>query len=387
MELLLGVQGAASWAYHWILPFIVVLSVVVIFHELGHFLMGRLFKAKVESFSVGFGPEIVSYVDKLGTRWRIAWLPLGGYVKFYGDMGSASEPDPETLANIERDGVSRDEVFHFKPLYQRALIIVAGPLANFILAIGIFAAGLMIVGEPYVPPVVTEVLVGTPAEDAGFEAGDVIVKMQGRRVDNFFDVMPIIAMSAGVPLTFVVDRGGEQITITATPREELTDDGFGNVNRIGKVGVGFDQPERVRYGPFMAVAKGTEQTYDIVAQTFIYLGRVISGRQSADQLGGPGRIAQYSGQAASIGPFALIQLIAILSVSIGLVNLFPIPILDGGHLVFYGYEAIAGKPLAEGAQEVGFRVGLVIVLAMMIFATWNDLVHLQVFEFLEGMFS
>jgi regulator of sigma E protease len=388
MELLLGVQGVVSWAIQWILPFIIVLSVVVVIHELGHFWMGRLFGTKIESYSVGFGPEIFAWVDKHGTRWRVAWLPLGGYVKFYGDMGPASEPDPEVLAHLEKDGVHRDEVFHFKPLYQRALIIVAGPLANFILAIAIFAGALMTVGEPNVPPVVAAVSEDMPAEAAGFQEGDVITAMNGRRVTNFTEVMPVIAMSSGAPLTFEVDRGGEEVTLTVTPQEEEREDRFGNVHRLGVVGLTFnEEPEWVRYGPLVATAKGTRQTYDIVAQTFIYLGRVISGRQSADQLGGPLRIAQASGQVASISPFALIQLIGILSVSIGLVNLFPIPILDGGHLVFYGYEALAGKPLGEGAQEVGFRVGLVVVLSLMIFATWNDLVHLQVFEFLEGMFS
>lgn len=388
MDLLLGVQGAASWALHWILPFIVVLSVVVVIHELGHFWMGRLFGTKIDSFSVGFGPEIFSRVDKQGTRWRVAWLPLGGYVKFYGDMGPASEPDPEILEGLRKDGVDHSEVFHFKPLYQRTLIILAGPLANFVLAIAIFAGALMIVGEPNVPPVVTSVSEGMPAESAGFEPGDLIVEMNGRHITNFTEVLPVIAMSTGASLTFVVQRDGEEVTLNVTPQEEAREDRFGNVHQLGVIGLTFtEEREWVRYGPLVATAKGTRQTYDIVTQTFVYLGRVISGRQSADQLGGPLRIAQTSGQIASISPFALIQLIAILSVSIGLVNLFPIPILDGGHLVFYGYEALAGKPLGEGAQEVGFRVGLVVVLSLMIFATWNDLVHLQVFEFLEGMFS
>jgi regulator of sigma E protease len=390
MELLLGVQGAFSWVLHWILPFIVVLSVVVVIHELGHFLVGRLFGAKVDSFSIGFGPEIFSRKDRYGTKWRVAWLPLGGYVKFFGDMGPASEPDPKALAEYERAGLARDEIFHFKPLYQRALIIAAGPVANFILAIFIFAGVYMFAGELQAPARIDGVDVGGVGEAAGFEVGDVIVEIEGRRIKSFTDVQRIVNFSADIPLTFVVQRGDEMVNLTATPLEEERTDRFGNVHKLGIIGLSgpmYDEFEMVRYGPITAFGKGVGQTVDIVTQTFVYLGRVISGRQDADQLGGPLRIAQVSGQVASIDAIALIHLIGILSVSIGLVNLFPIPILDGGHLVFYGYEAIAGKPLGEGAQEVGFRVGLVLVLAMMIFATWNDLVHLQVFEFLEGMFS
>jgi len=390
MDLLLGVQGAASWALHWVLPFIVVLSVVVVFHELGHFWMGRLFGVKIDAFSVGFGREVFSLTDKHGTKWRVAWLPLGGYVKFFGDMGPASAPDAQQLEDLERAGVRRDEVFHYKPLYQRALIVAAGPIANFILAIFIFAGVFMFAGELQAPARIDGVDEGGAGEEAGFEVGDVIVELQGRNVVSFTDVQRVVNFNAGIPLTFLVEREDEQVQLIATPREEERVDRFGNVHKLGILGLDgpmYDEFEMVRYGPLRAVSKGTGQTVDIVTQTFVYLGRVISGRQDADQLGGPLRIAQVSGQIASIDAIALIHLIGILSVSIGLINLFPIPILDGGHLVFYGYEAVAGKPLGEGAQEVGFRVGLVIVLALMIFATWNDLQHLQVFEFLEGMFS
>ncbi len=390
MDLLLGVQGAAFWALQWVLPFLVVLSVVVVFHELGHFWVGRLFGVKVDTFSVGFGREVFSIHDKHGTKWRLAWLPLGGYVKFFGDMGPASAPDPEQLANLERAGVRPDEVFHLKPLYQRALIVAAGPIANFILAILIFACVFMFIGELRAPARVDGVNPGGAGEAAGFETGDLIVELQGRGVDSFTDVQRVVSFNAGVPLNFVVQRGEALVEITAIPREEEREDRFGNIHKLGILGLdgpAYDEFVMVRSGPLAAVGKGTVQTADIITQTFVYLGRVISGRQDADQLGGPLRIAQVSGQVASIDAIALIQLIGILSVSIGLINLFPIPVLDGGHLVFYGYEAVAGKPLGEGAQEMGFRVGLVLVLALMIFATWNDLVHLRVFEFLEGMFS
>jgi len=390
MELLLGVQGAFSWVLQWVLPFIVVLSVVVVIHELGHFWVARWFGVKIDAFSVGFGREIFSVHDKHGTKWRLAWLPLGGYVKFFGDMGPSSAPDPEQLEHLEQAGIAKNEVFHYKPLYQRALIVAAGPVANFILAIAIFAGGFMFVGELQAPARIVGVNEGGAGEVAGFEAGDVVIELQGRRIISFTQVQRVVNFNAGIPLSFVVQRGEEQIGLTATPVEQELEDRFGNVHKLGILGLDgpmYDEFVMVRHGPIMAVAKGAGQTVEIVTQTFVYLGRVISGRQGADQLGGPLRIAQVSGQIASIDGIALIQLIGILSVSIGLVNLFPIPVLDGGHLVFYGYEALAGKPLGEGAQEFGFRIGLVLVLALMIFATWNDLVHLRVFEFLEGMFS
>ncbi len=388
MEFLLVILGAANWVIQWILPFVVVLSVVVVFHELGHYWVGRFYGVKVDSFSVGFGPELFSIRDKTGTKWRVAALPLGGYVKFFGDMGPASEPDPDALSHLEEAGVQRSEVFHFKPLYQRAAIVAAGPVANFILAIFIFAGMIFVFGEPYAPAHIDAVTEGSPAEEAGFMPDDLVLELQGRPVDNFRDVQRIVGISANVPLSFVVLRGDEHVSLTATPalfEEEI--EGYGLVER-GMLGLTlYGTYEIRRHGPLVSVAKGTEQTFEIVTQTFVYLGRVVSGRQSADQLGGPLRIAQVSGQVASADTLGLIMLIGILSVSIGLINLFPIPILDGGHLVYYAAEAVMGKPLGEGAQEVGFRIGLVAVLALMIFATWNDLVHLRVFEFLEGIFS
>jgi len=390
MDLLLGVQGAFLWAFQWVLPFLIVLSVVVVIHELGHFWVARWFGVKIDSFSVGFGREIARVHDKHGTKWRLAWLPLGGYVKFYGDMGPASTPDAEALAHLERDGVDKDAVFHFKPLYQRALIVAAGPIANFILAIFIFAGVFMFAGELQAPARIDGVNEGGAGAEAGFAVGDLIVEIEGRRVVSFTDLQRVVNFNAGIPLNFVVEREGALVELVATPREQEIEDRFGNIHKLGILGLDgptYDEFVIVRHGPVVAMGKGVVQTYDIVTQTFVYLGRVITGRQDADQLGGPLRIAQISGQVASIDAIALIQLIGILSVSIGLINLFPIPVLDGGHLVFYGYEAVAGKPLGEGAQEVGFRIGLVLVLALMIFATWNDLVHLRVFEFLEGMFS
>ncbi len=391
MDFLLGVQGVVAWAFHWVLPFVGVLSAVVVVHELGHFLMGRLFGTRIDSFSLGFGPEMFSVRDGKGTKWRVAWLPLGGYVKFFGDMGAASAPDSEQLSNLKEQGVSKDEVFHFKPLYQRALIVVAGPIANFILAIVVFASILMFVGEVQITPRIDAVDADGAGAVAGFEPGDIIVRLQNRNVDSFRDVQRVVNYNADVELTFVVERQGELIELFAIPREQEITDQFDNTHKVGILGLtgdpGPEDVRTVRFGPPTAIWMGTVQTYDLVAQTFIYLGRVISGRQSADQLGGPLRIAQISGQVASVDMIALIRLIAILSVSIGLINLFPVPILDGGHLLFYAYEAVIGKPLGEGAQEVGFRLGLVAVLALMIFATWNDLVQLRVFEFLEGMFS
>jgi len=359
------------------LPFLFVLTLVVFFHELGHFLIARLCGVRVSVFSIGFGPELVGFNDPHGTRWKFSLIPLGGYVKFFGDDNAASAPDRAALAAMSE--VERKHSFVHQPVGSRAAIVVAGPMANFLLAIAIFAGLFMLFGRPSASPRVDAVQPASAAAAAGFQPGDVVLKIDGRPVESFADMQRIVSTSAGETLTFEVDRGGARITLKATPALQEVKDNFGNVNKIGILGItrsnAPDDTNVQPVGPLKAVVLGTEETWFVVERTLSYIGRVFIGRESADQLGGPIRIAEVSCQVATAGLAALMQLTAVLSVSIGLLNLFPIPLLDGGHLLFYGIEAVRGRPLSERAQELGFRIGFVVVVMLMIFTTYNDIIR------------
>jgi regulator of sigma E protease len=372
----LGLWGA-GWT-GWIIPFLFVLSVVVFFHELGHFLVARWCGVRVLVFSIGFGPELIGFNDRRGTRWKISAVPLGGFVKFFGDENVASVPDGAAVASMT-PAEQRESFFH-QPVTRRAAIVAAGPIANFLLAILVFAAVFMTFGKQITSARVDSVQADSAAAAAGFQAGDLVVGIDGRPIESFTDMQRIVGASAGRTLDITVDRGGVRTTLKAVPALREVKDGFGNVHRIGVLGIsrsmapGDIRTERV--APLAALVMGVEETWFVVDRTMSYLAGVIVGRESADQLGGPIRIAQVSGQVASVGIVALIHLAAVLSVSIGLLNLFPIPLLDGGHLLFYAIEAIRGRPLSERAQELGFRIGLAIVLMLMIFATFNDILRL-----------
>lgn len=389
MEVLASMGGFGGSFLSYVIPFLFVLTVVIFFHELGHFLVGRWCGVTVETFSIGFGREIFGWTDKHNTRWKVGWLPLGGYVKFLGDAGAASTPDNENLSALDEE--TRSRTLHAKPLPQRAAVVAAGPFANFLLSIVLFAGLFTIVGQTITQARVDQVQPESAAAEAGFQEGDVVLSVDGRSIEGFSDLQRIVTLSADVPLTIRVERGDEQLTLLATPRAETVTDRFGNEQRIGLLGISRSVEEgevrHVRYDPFTAVWMGVQETWFIVARTGEYLGGMIVGTQDTDQLGGPLRIAQVSGQVASIGFDALINLTAILSVSIGLLNLLPIPMLDGGHLLYYAFEAVRGRPLGEQAQEFGFRVGLALVMMLMVFATWNDLVNLRVVEFFSNMFS
>ena len=357
-----------------IVPFIIVLTIVVFFHELGHFYVARRCGVAVEVFSVGFGRPLASWYDKHGTQWKIGWMPLGGYVKFLGDENAASAPDTEALSKM--DAKTRKNTLFDKPLGQRAAVVAAGPMANFLLAIIIFAGLYAVLGQRVTDPVVGEVVAESAAERAGFQPGDLITAIDDTKVQTFAEVRRIVTVNADTELMFEIQRDGNTLLLPATPDWYLETDRFGNEFRIGRLGisVGLDDANarHVRYNPVTAVWMGVKESYFIIDQTFTVLGRIITGRESAESLGGPIRIAQLSGQAASLGLVALINLTAVLSVSIGLVNLFPIPMLDGGHLMFYAYEAVAGKPMPEKVQEVGMRIGLSLVLALFIFVTCSN---------------
>lgn len=366
--------------------FLVVLTVVVFFHELGHFMVARWCGVSVDAFSIGFGKELFGWTDKKGTRWKVCLLPFGGFVKFAGDLGPASIPDRKKLEEFESaaraQGHEPDDLLHFKPLWQRAAVVSAGPIANFILGILIFSAVYMIRTEVYIDPVVGRVVEESAAEEAGFEVGDRILTVSGRNIESFGELAMLISMSAETEIVIVVLRGEEKIALNIEPRRVETEDAFGNRQKIGRIGVSPRGAEEdiheVRHGPVSAVAKGVTQTGVIIERTFVYLGRVITGKEDARQLGGPIRIAKYSGQMAQVSVLAVISMIAVLSISVGLINLFPIPLMDGGHLLYYAFEAVLGHPLSERTQEVGFRIGLLIVLSTMVYATLNDLIDIGV---------
>jgi regulator of sigma E protease len=362
----------------YVVPFLFVLSLVVFFHEMGHFLIGRWCGVRVLAFSIGFGPELLGFNDRYGTRWKIAAIPLGGYVKFYGDDSAASTPDLPKLAAM--DASEKAQSFMGQTVVKRAAIVVAGPFANFILAIMIFAGVFMFYGKQSMTARVDTVVPDSPAAAAGFQTGDLVLSINGRAIDNFNDMKRIVSQHAGEALRIDVQRDGAVQTLTATPTASEQVGLLGNACRTGILGIQHTPTaEDLKFHPVSpaeAVYMGGQETYDVIDQTLSYVGCVIVGRKSADQLGGPIRIAQMSGQVASLGFIPLLQLAGVLSVSIGLLNLFPIPLLDGGHLLFYLIEGIRGRPLSERAQEVGFRIGLAIVLMLMIFATFNDIVHL-----------
>jgi len=362
-----------------ILPFLFVLTIIVFVHELGHFLVARWCGIKVLVFSVGFGPELVGFNDRYGTRWKISAIPLGGYVKFFGDENVASVPDANAVAAMNTD--ERRVSFFHQPVAARAAVVAAGPIANFLLAIAIFATIFMLYGKQETTARVDSVLPGSAAEAAGFQSGDLVLSIDGKPIDTFKDMQEIVALNPDVSLTFVVERGGQKVTLRATPKLTEDRDNFGNVYRIGRLGLSqTNSPQDVKtrkFGPLGAIEEAAKQTWFVVDQTFAYLGKVVVGRASTDQLGGPLRIAQMSGQAASLGFSTLMNWAGLISVSIGLLNLFPIPLLDGGHLLFYGIEAIRGRPLSERVQEFGFRIGLALIVMLMIFTVWNDLSHFR----------
>ena len=363
----------------YVIPFLFVLTIVVFFHELGHFLVARWAGVKVLAFSLGFGPELVGFNDRHGTRWKISAVPLGGFVKFFGDDTEASTPSAGVLASMTEE--ERRGSFHHKKVGARAAIVAAGPIANFILAIAIFTCLFTFFGKPSTSARVDRIEANSAAAAAGFQVGDIVQSIDGSKIDTFTDMQRIVSTHAGDKLSFTVKRGNSTVELQGTPDLREVKDPFGNLHRIGVLGItrqtaaGDVLTERV--DPATALWLGVKETWFVVDRTLAYIGGVFVGREEANQFGGPIGIARISGQVATTGGLpGLIQLAAILSISIGLLNLFPVPLLDGGHLLFYAVEAIRGRPLSERAQEMGFRIGLGLVLMLMVFATYNDILHL-----------
>ena len=367
----------------YLLSFLAVLTAVIFVHELGHYWVARWNGVRVEVFSIGFGPELYGWNNRHGTRWKISAIPLGGYVKFFGDASAASTPaDIDALTPAERA-----VTFHHKRLPQRAAIVAAGPFANFLFAIVIFALLFSVIGQPFTPPVVGAVVAGSPAENAGFQTGDRILSVDGTAIERFEELRSYVAMRAETSLRVTVLRDKAERNLIVVPARVEVPDGFGGTQRIGQIGIQTQGIEFVRHGPVAAVWYATRETGALVVGTLNYVGRMLAGRESGDQLSGPLGIAKISGDAARLSLGALVMLAATISVAIGLMNLFPIPMLDGGHLLFYAIEALRGRPLGVKAQEFGFRIGLALVLTLFLFATWNDLNRLQVFNLIANLFS
>lgn len=462
MELLSVLSAKGGWLLGYVIPFLFVLTIVVFFHELGHFWVARRCGVKIDAFSVGFGPELFGFNDKHGTRWRFAAIPLGGYVRFHGDDSAASTPDIQKLQKMS-DAEKRVSFFH-QPVRNRAAIVAAGPIANFILAVVIFGGVLFGIGRAMTTPVLEVVRAGSPAQVAGLQAGDKVISINGKEVDGYEDIVRVTSLAAGEKLNFVVERKGKDVSVVVTPALREIKDNFGSTHRIGDIGVsrwparanairpnsaameagmmpgdlivaidgkpveafedlprivsgalgkkleltvlrsgqrltlhatpkphpnnpkagvlGIENPSkpedsfRKRYGVLDSIGMGFSETWFVIERTMAYIGGMIVGKESIDQLGGPLRIGQVAGEVAAQSFFDLLRLTAVLSVSIGLLNLFPVPLLDGGHLLFYAIEAVRGRPLSERAQEYGFRIGLAFVMLLMIVATWNDIFQL-----------
>ncbi|HXR87691.1 MAG TPA: RIP metalloprotease RseP [Stellaceae bacterium] len=361
-----------DFVYHYIFWFLVVLTVLVFVHELGHYLVARWNNVRVEIFSIGFGPELFGWNNRAGTRWKISAIPLGGYVKMFGDADPASMPAADLP---EMTAEEREVAFHHKRLSQRAAVVFAGPAMNFVFAIAAFAVLYAVVGQPFTPPQVGRVQPGSAAEAAGVQAGDTIAAIDGQSIQRFEDVQRIVRLDPGQPLAVVVHRGDQNVSLSVTPKLSEVTDRFGNKHQYALLGIEGQGVQYVRYNPVTAVVRATGETADVVAGTLQAVWQMIIGARGTGDLGGPLRIAQYSGEISTLGPAAIVGLMAVLSINLGLINLFPIPVLDGGHLLFYVAEAVRGRPLGQRAQEYGFRFGLALVLTLMVFATWNDLVH------------
>ncbi|MCC2690315.1 MAG: metalloprotease RseP [Rhizobiaceae bacterium] len=358
-----------------LLPFLFVLTVVVFVHEMGHYLVGRWCGIGVKAFSIGFGPELIGFEDRHGTRWKLSAIPLGGYVKFVGDINATSTPDAGELEALSP--AERRVAFHTQPIWKRAATVFAGPAFNFLLAVAVFAVMFSIYGKFVSEPMVAEVRPGSPAAVAGIRPGDRFVSVDGTLVDSFADVQRLVGGRAGDSMVFVLMRDGEEIEVIATPEVSEQTDALGNVVKLGLIGVvnneALGQPRLIEFGPLGAVAEAVRETAFITVRTGQFLQRFVVGREDKCQLGGPVRIADMAGRAARLGFEWLVQLVALLSVGIGILNLLPIPPLDGGHLLFYGIEAVKGRPVSERAMEAVYRVGLFLVLAFMAFVFWNDL--------------
>lgn len=361
--------------------FILMIAVLVVVHEGGHFLAGRLFDTKVDAFAFGFGRELAGWTDRRGVRWRINLIPLGGYVKFTGDLNEASQTDPELL---KLPPAERAQLFAFKPLWQKAIIVAAGPVINFAFAVMILAGFYMTLGHPTTPPVVAAVLENSAAASAGLREGDRIERVDGSEIDRFEDIVNLVVSGTGKPVRLDVLRGQERLAITVVPTMVETSDRFGNVIRHPRIGIARGAQVVETVGPLTALRYGVEDTGTIISSIGRTLKQIVMGERSLDELGGPVRSGQMTGQQASMGAASFIAFMAFFSVNLGFINLIPIPTLDGGHLLLYAVEAVRRRPLEERFQQWAFMSGFAAIMSLMVVLTWNDLSSVGVFKQLAG---
>lgn len=364
------------------LAFLLIIGPLIFIHELGHYFAGRWFGVKAETFSIGFGRELFGWSDKRGTRWKVGWMPLGGYVRFKGDMNPASTPSDEWLSLPAEE---RAETFQAKALWQRFIIVAAGPVTNFLFAILVYVALFASYGAPMTPPLVTGVREGSPAAVAGFQPGDRIVSINGTSIERFEDFYQTVRLHPGERLLFRLERQGNIREVSVTPASIELVDRFGNRGRVGQVGVVVPARVIVDLPPHRIVGAAIWQTVDTVRVMVVTIGQVIRGQRSLDEMGGPLKIAQFSGQQATLGWLDFVLFMSLISINLGFINLLPIPLLDGGHLLFYAIEGVRRKPLKPAAQEWAFRTGLAVLLALMIFVTFNDLASFGLFTKLGGL--
>jgi regulator of sigma E protease len=365
-----------------VIAFVAVIGPLVFVHELGHYLVGRWCGVKAEAFSIGFGPEIAAWVDRRGTRWRIGALPLGGYVRFKGDMNAASQVDPRWL---EMPAAERAQSFPAKPLWQRAAIVAAGPAINFLFAILILATFAFVHGESRTPAIAGQVQAGSAAAAAGIVAGDRIVSLNGREMATFDDIRLFAQIRPGEPVAIVIERKGRLIDKQGRVGAVQEDDGFGNKFRIGRLGIAPGEPVIEPVSLARAPVVAIQRTGQIIRTMVETLGQIVGGGRSVRELGGPLKIAEVSGQAATLGLESFVFFMALISINLGFINLLPIPMLDGGHLLFYGVEAIQRRPVSPQVQEWAYRSGLAVLLAMMVLVTFNDLSSFGLWERLSGL--
>jgi len=365
-----------------IIPFIILISVVVFIHEYGHYYFAKKYGVGITDFSIGFGKEIFGWNDKSGTRWKICWIPLGGYVKFFGDRNVFSQADQEKIIN-KYSKEEQEKLFILKPLYQRALIVAAGPFANFLLAIVIFFSIYTFIGKDFTPAVISEVQKDSPAMTAGLKNNDIIVSIDGNKVKSIMDVSKFITLSTDEFINFTVSRSNQELIFRVKPNMVMSEDNLGN--KVNKKMVGImlgaynNQINHVKLGPAKALYYSINEVYFVSISSLKYIGSMLKGSGDSSQLGGPIRIAKITGQVAELGIIPFLSIMAYISISLGLINLFPIPLLDGGHLMFYSFEMILGKPLSQKTQEGFFRIGICLLLTLMIFVTFNDLKDLGLF--------
>lgn len=363
--------------------FALVIGLLVFVHEFGHYGMARVFGIKVEAFAVGFGHEILGWTDKRGTRWKLGWIPMGGYAKFAGDANAASQPDHALEATLPPE--ERANLFHNRPLWQRSLVVAAGPAINFLFAILIFAVFFMTYGHQITPPVVGGVAPGSPAAVAGLQAGDRLLKVDGQSVERFEDLSRIVSINPGTSIDVALERGGVEKTLSVTPKIVMQTDRFGNEYTRGLLGVASSERVVVRHGPVQALRWSLVETWGTVRMMWDTMAQVATGRRDIQDLGGPVKIAQFSGQSAVLGLPALVSFIALVSINLGFINLLPIPMLDGGHLFLYAIEGVRRRPLNPKIQEWAFMSGFALLMSLMLVLTWNDLQSVGLWDTLASV--